>query len=217
MRQAPARADACVRRCAVRSAIAWADCLPLASGAPNRLVAIASRGVRAASAPSLKFDPVPVFAVPVAVWPPAVCDDDAAGCFVVRGTAQQDAAQANRPALVKRGGKHACGVPLSPPRRDDVIADMASRFVGQLAVELVSDNQRAQVVLARDVLEHGCRNPPALFDAAPSIDESLEILTSRAQPFSVRTSQQAVGLLTDKVGRADGGDGPHQTGGSRAM
>jgi hypothetical protein len=29
---------------------------------------------------------------------------------------------------------------LSPPRCDDVIADMASRLVGQLAVELVSDD-----------------------------------------------------------------------------
>jgi hypothetical protein len=63
----------------------------------------ANCGVRVASAPALKFDPVPVLTVPVAVWSPTVCDYDAAGCFVVRGAAQQDAVQTNRPAVVKRG------------------------------------------------------------------------------------------------------------------
>jgi hypothetical protein len=148
----------------------------------------------------------------VAVGSPAVRDNDAAGSFVVRSATEQDAVETNRPAFRKRGAEHAGGVPLPSPWCDDVKTDMAASFIGQFAVEFVSDHQRAQVVLARDEPKYRRRHRPPLSHPSPNLDEVLEVLTSRAQPVSVRASQQTVGLLTDEVGRADGRDRPHQAG-----
>ena len=107
--------------------------------------------------------------------------------------------QSNRPALVKRVSEHASGVPLPPPGGDHVIPNMATRLVGQLAVQLMSGHKRAKVVLTCDVAEYGRRNRPSLFDAAPDRNEVVEVLARRAQPLGVRTSQQAVRLLTHEV------------------
>src|SRR5882757_1350971 len=87
---------------------------------------------------------------------------------------------------------------LPAPRGDDVITDMATRL-GQLWRQAMSNDERAEVVLARDVPEGGGRDAPSDLHAAPLRDEGVEVITGWAEPLRGRSLRQAVGSFTGQV------------------
>jgi 2-polyprenyl-3-methyl-5-hydroxy-6-metoxy-1,4-benzoquinol methylase len=154
-------------------------------------------------------DPEAVFAGPAAVRDAAVGQDHPARGLVLDVAGQQDPVQPQRAALREPGGQHPGRVALPPPGRHHVVPDVPADL-GQFRGELVTDDERAQVVLARDVPEDGGRHVPADLHPPPGGDEPGEVVAGRLQPLGRCAAEQAVGLLSDQVRHPDILGGPHQ-------
>ena len=93
-----------------------------------------------------------------------------------------------------------------------MIADVATNF-GELGCQPVSHDERADVVLARDVPVDRGRDIPSGVDAAPLSDEGVEILVGCIEKFYQvcrRTLCDAVGSFTCQIRVADGCRRPDQ-------
>jgi len=117
------------------------ELIPVLRGLSDRLrdAADASTTGLDSSAGLRDGDPEPVFAAGPAIENAAVGEDDPARGLVVHGAGQQDPLQAEAPALVQAGREHPGGVPLPPPRGDNVVPDVAAHL-SQFGRELVADD-----------------------------------------------------------------------------
>jgi len=123
---------------------------------------------------------------------PPIGQDHPTGSLVIRGAGNEYPVQTESLTFHQPGREHARRVTLPTPRCYNVVADVASRL-SQLRGERVTNDERAEVVLARNVPEDRGRGRPTVSvrrDAPRRTRRSLRS-PGRASPLAYPAGTQS--------------------------